>query len=296
MAKASIKYVQLRKKNGVRIISLEEMTKDFYLEHQQDIYCPNPECDANIEYCSGKRLTYFRSKKSIVDGEQVIEQHIEGCEYGIEHDSSHEPRTKYDSSIVVGLTEKHLKNSLLRAFKKHNDPEFGKPSKNTSDRANKKSKSKIKNNQTIIKGKISLTATTDEDEIKNRAPSLFQRDINDIGPRDFNEVRTVFGQIVEARKENNYFYLEIKMKNGKKGRIYFGEQYRVLNEVQYGQLGFYEDYLSIRKKSSEEIYGSFVGEIKKDEYDVSVYVSRYDSVCIDEKFHYDILRVVQSHR
>lgn len=293
MSKEKILSVQLRKENEVRDIPLDQMTKKFYAENQEFIFCPNPSCEANIEYCSGKERTFYRSKRSIVEGVEIIDQHIEGCRYGIDHEGVFAPRPQYDPSIQVGLSEKHLKDSLMRAFKKHKDPEFGKP-KNSS-KGGRKSRSNIglNNGETVIKGKINLSSINDNDETVKREPSLFQRNINDIGPRDFGEVRTVFGKIQNMEREEGYFTIKLEMDNGKSGRVFFGEQFRVLNAVQFPQLDAYKTYFELLKRKNDEIYGSFVGEIVKDDYDVSVYVSQHLGVCIDEKYHYDILRAIQ---
>lgn len=293
MSKEPIRHIQFRKGNVLKEISIEEMTKSFYLENQEYIFCPNSACNANIEYCSGPKLTFFRSKRSIVNGVKIIAQHIEVCRYGIDHDAEFVPRTKYDPSIQVGLSGKHIKDSLMRPFKKHKDPEFGKPN-NKKPKSKKKSKSRIgvDGKQIVIKGKISLTQTSGEEESKTRESILFQRNINDIGTRDFGEVRTVFGQIVDINRADNHYSIELSMEGGKKGRVYFGEQFRVLNEVQFSQLDAYMSYYKKMENKNKAVYGSFIGEIVKDKYDVSVYVSMYTGICIDEKYHYDILRAI----
>ncbi len=295
MSKEPIRVVQLRKNDEIREIPLDEMTKEFFAENHEHIFCPNPECDANIEYCSGDKLTFYRSKRSIVNGVEIIDQHIEGCRYGIDHDGVFEPRAQYDASIQVGLSEKHLKNSLMRAFKKHNDPEFGKPKNRPKSKSKTRTSIGLDNGETIVKGKINV-GIIDNDETSKREPTLFQRNINDIGPRDYGEVRTVFGKILSMNKANGYFAIELDMEQGRKGRVYFGEQFRVLNEVQYSQLDAYKTYFEMKDNKVHEMYGSFVGEIVKDEYDVSVYVSQHLGVCIDEKYHYDILKSIQRYK
>ncbi len=77
MANEKIRVVFFKKEEILKEIPLESMTKEFYQENSEYLYCPNQNCNANIEYCEGKRHKYFRTAKSKVVGESIVERHID---------------------------------------------------------------------------------------------------------------------------------------------------------------------------------------------------------------------------
>jgi hypothetical protein len=273
------------------------MTREFFEDNRDYLFCPNSECNAKIEYCSGNKRTFFRTAKAIVNGEEVIERHIEHCSYGLDHDQTSSPHIIYDPSLEVEISDKHLHDSLKRAFKKHKDPEFGK--KNPSDKS-KGVKSNRKSNDIEVRGKATISSSTNTAEATStREPRINQRNVDDIKPRDYGEVVTVFGKIIAVHEFDNYYSLELETKDNKKARVFFGEQYKVNNAVQYEQLIYYKPFVESFFNNGVDCYGSFTGQIVNETdkgYEISVYISKYQAICIQENFHYQIYNQFNSKK
>ncbi len=278
------------RKDGVKEeISLENMTKQFYNQYREFIFCPNPDCDAKIEFAEGPKRKFLRTKKSIVNGEEIIEQHDENCLYAIMHDRTLGSRRRYDASILVGISDKHRDRALRRAFRKLKDPDFGKRENQAASERRKSKRSKV-DEELPLRGKLSLITPVNDDGKSPKESPLFQRNINEIGESDFGEVRTVSGFMADFVEEENYKYIILENDIEKNARVFFGEYFRANNnEVQYGQLKFYKQYFEEKKQNGEEVAVACIGEIKKDDYDISVVINNYKDIYIDELTHYQLI-------
>ncbi len=250
----SIRQATIRKADPIEIIALENMTKELYHVIQNYLYCPNLQCNARIEYASGDKRTFFRTKRSIVNGENIIEQHITDCPYSVEHEDELTRRKKYDPSIYVGISDKHIDDALSRAYKKHIDPNYGKK-KNIGDNTTKsRSRQSKQDDSSGIRGKASLTVAIEDNEKKPKEPSIFHRNINDINEKDYGTVRTVSGEMIDFIITDKYKYITVKMDDGRSGRMYFGELFQVNNEVQYRQIDAYKSYLDKQKQGGKNVF------------------------------------------
>lgn len=286
MSSLSILDATIRHGEKIEHIDLEHMTKDLFYKVQDNLYCPNPECNARIEYASGPKRTFFRTKRSIVNGEEIQDQHISSCPYFVEHDKNLRNRAKYAPDLYSSISEKHMKQSLVRAHKKYVDPEYGK--KGEISNAKRKSKStQSKQDKNLLRGKATLVVTANEVDKKEREASIFKRDINDITEIDYGQARIVIGEFEEFVIKDDYKYIKLKLKDNRKGRIYFGERFRVENRTQYEQIDNYKLYFEWKK--GKTIIISCFGEITKDDFDISVVMNSYKGILIDLKSHYEML-------
>lgn len=290
----SIKQASVRKDGHIQMIELSAMTDAIYQEVEEHLYCPNLECNARIEFASGKKLTYFRTKRSVVMNEEIIEQHIENCPYFVEHDKELAKRKKYDPNLYVGISDKHLNDALSRAYKKHVDPDYGKKTNIGGNNTKSKSHQSKDDDGATIRGKASLLVPVDENQENKKEPALFQKNINEITDVDYNTVKTVSGEMLDFVIKDNYKYITLKMVNGKKGRIFFGEYFKEHNDVQYEQIDNYKKYIDYQKKIGKDVFVACVGEIIKDDFDISVVMNKYKGIQIDNKKHYQILSYLEA--
>jgi hypothetical protein len=286
----SIKEATIRKGESITVVPLSEMTKKRYRENKEYLFCPKLNCNARIEYASGEKMTYYRTKRSVVNGEEVIEQHIADCPYSVEHDKLGSRTGRFDPNFYMAVSEKHVNDVLKRAYKRYTDPDSGGTEVVNEEPTTKRKSTQSKRDESIVRGKPSLTAVSEDDGTKTKEPSLYQRDINDISERDYGNVRTVTGIMEEIVSRDDYKYIQLKTTDGRSARIYFGEYYRTNNSLQYQQLDFYQQYFDQQKEEGQEVFVACVGDINRDDFDISVGMSNYRYIHIDDKSHYDIIR------
>lgn len=295
MANDKILYVYFKKNNTIKKDYLDDMTKEYYKANREHFFCPNIECGALIEYCEGnKRPPYFRTKKSKVDGEIIFEQHIENCDYGIDHDSKRAPKSIYDPNIGFTVSDKHIKDVLKKANKSHNDPEYGKKNTKKSDTKRNSSNPIIKRTDEVaIRGRAVL-AQQDEEEstIKKREPHLYQKYIDDISEKDYDSVRVVKGNVQEIIIDQNAVTIQLKSNTKESARIYFSEAFKTRYEQNFRDLVHYKSYFEKIRDADEELFIACAGDVRKDNYEVSVYVQAITHLTVNEIFHYDFLRKI----
>ncbi len=288
----SIKTATIRKDGRIEDIDIRDMTKELFFQIRDNVYCPNHNCSAKIEYAEGTKRTFFRTKRSKINGEEIIEQHVEDCPYSVEHENDLKTKGIYDSSTYALLSEKHIKDALKRAYKQYVNPDYGK--KNNTGDVTKKGKSTIskRDSNIIAKGKATLIDPNGELGLDDKEPLLFHKKIDDISEKDIGQTRKVSGIMIDFVHETDYKYIVIQMKDGRKGRVLFGEYYRDNNGPQYSQIDIYETYMKLQNSNMREVYVVSVGEVTKDDYDVSIVMSKYYAIELDGKSHYDILRLM----
>lgn len=292
MAYESIVHVLLKEHGRVKRIELEDMTKSFFRENRENIFCPNELCNAKIEYCEGNKRTFFRTKRSRVEGEYVYEEHVEGCPYGIDHNLGHKPKTIYDPNIGYLIDDNHIKKSLERAFRQHKDPEYGKSKKRSKKRAKEPSNISTVKEEVITRGKgvIGVNEENSTGTENTRQPYLYQRFIDDIGEKDFDNSRLVKGNIIGFVYEDSYISILLETSTNLRARIFFSEQYRVDNPQPYEQIKYYEKYYNEQLALNQKVFIACAGDVKKDNFDISVNVRSYKHINIDGKEHFELLR------
>ena len=278
--------------NGIiKSIDLKDMTKGLYYKCRDILFCPNEDCTARIEFASGSKRTYFRTKRSKVEGEKIIEQHIEGCLYSVEHEKEFGTRGRYDPSIMVRITDKHLNDVLNRAYRNYknsvNKTKGGDINNNGSRTKSRQSK---KDDSFVSRGRAILSDLPEDLDTPEKQPPLYQKDINDIAQIDYGQIRTVHGIMQDFIIEKNYKYITLNTTDGRKGRILFGELYQNINETQYNQIDIYRKYLEEQSQKGEQVFVVCVGEIVRDDFDISVVMYKYNGIKIDGNSHYELLR------
>lgn len=289
----SILSATIRNNGTIELINLQDMTKELFRKYREVLYCPNRDCNARIEFASGPKRTYFRTKRSIVDGTEIIEQHNPDCIYAVEHDNQLGTRGRYDPSILVSISEKHMNDVLKRAYRKYRNRDKDEDDQGNVSKGHTKSKStqSKKDDNVITRGRPTFSILGEDEANPNKQPPLFQRNINEITERDYGQIRTVNGIMEDFVVESNYKYITLKTADGRKGRVLFGEIFNRENNAQYTQIDVYKNYFIEQSKKGNEVFVVCLGEVTRDDYDVSVVMYNYRGINIDGKSHYEILKL-----
>ena len=297
MAAERIVYVWLKDGSKARQIALEEMTKVFFKANKELLYCPNPLCNAKIEYCEGPDRVFFRTKRSKINGEEIIEQHIDDCPFGIEHQSDNGPKVIYDPNIGFLISDSHVLESMKRAYNQYvnsagekGDKEKG--AKGKGKKRNNEVTINTKSEDVVVKGK-GVLGKQDNAEKAPREPNLYQRFIDEISKKDFDNPRLVKGVVCEINYETNSITITLNTADGRTARMHFSEDFKVNNESQFIQMSAYKRYFDFKKSNKQETFIICAGDVKNDSYDVSVQVRSYKHIFIDGMTHYELINFIK---
>lgn len=293
MAAERIEYVLLKDGMSISEINLESMTKAIYKEKKEQLFCPNSLCSAKIEYCEGAVRVYFRTKRSKIDGKEIIEQHIDGCPYGIEHQTEKTPKVIYDPNIGFLISDNHVLESMKRAYNQYIDSANGKVSKGKSNqRKGNKRNNEVNigtnNEDVVVKGK-GVLGKQENTEKSQREPNLYQRFIDDINKKDLGKPRLVKGVVSEINYKPNSITIALNTVDGRTARMHFSEDFKVNNEAQFIQMSAYKHYFDFKKTNNQETFIICAGDVTNDSYDVSVQVRSYSHIFIDGMTHYQLI-------
>lgn len=291
MRRESIEYVLL-KKNGKTIrLDLDEMTKPFYHQNEEYIFCPNDECTANIEYCEGGKLKYFRTLRTKLKGEIVEERHLPDCPFGLMHELKNKPKSIFDPSISYPISDDHIMRSLKRAFQNHKKEVSGQPIKPRKKTKRETYDITKKESSDFLRGKGKITFNEDDEvDTKMTQPFLYQRYVDDLTDADLGNSRMIKGNIKELIYKDNFIAINLESKDDKKVRVYFSEEYRANNPQQYNQIREYERYFKGQTENKEKVFFVCAGDVVKDDFGVSIYAKSYKHILIDGMSHYDIMK------
>lgn len=297
MAAERIEYVWLKDGNKTQQIALEDMTKAFFKANKELLFCPNSLCDAKIEYCEGPNRVFFRTKRSKINGEEIIEQHTENCQYGIEHQSDNGPKVIYDPNRGFLITDKHVLESMKRAYDQHINSAAGKDNKQKGSRGKGNTRDNevninTKSEDVVIKGK-GVLGKQDNAEKSPREPNLYQRYIDDISKKDFNNPRLVKGVVSDINYEINSITITLKTADGRTARMHFSEDFKVNNEAQFIQMSAYKRYFDFKKLNKQETFIICAGDVKNDSFDISVQVRSYSHIFIDGMIHNELIYFIK---
>lgn len=292
-----IEEVTIRE-NGkiIDTIHITQMTKDKFAQIGEKLYCPNPNCNARIEFASGDKLTYFRTKRINHTVDNKDEQHIKGCPYGVEYDKNGKRKVKSSEELLVNITKKHMADCLELAFKRHIDPDYGKKNhykiKNGNSEKSKShktddSKEPIKSGKPSISNGVFIT-----DEEKVRQPPIYQRTFDNLEQKDIDKIFAVNGIIDSIECENKYILIRCKTSDNKRAGIYIGEYFKANNEAQYEQIPNYVRYLEKQRLKGKEVFVACLGDVRNDSelFDIYVVIHGYEYIRLDNLGHFDILR------
>lgn len=295
MAAERIEYVWLKDGTRTSQIALEAMTKVFFKANKELLFCPNPLCNAKIEYCEGPDRVFFRTKRSKINGEEIIEQHTENCPFGIEHQSDNGPKVIYDPNRGFLISDNHVLESMKRAYNQHVNYANGNKEKGTKGKGKKRNNEvsiNTKNEDVVIKGK-GVLGKQDNAEKAPREPNLYQRYIDDISKKDFDNPRLVKGVVSDINYEINSITITLITADGRTARMHFSEDFKVNNESQFIQMSAYKRYFDFKKSNKQETFIICAGDVKKDSYDISVQVRSYTHISIDGMTHSELINFIK---
>lgn len=287
----------IRKDGNIREISIEQMSEQLYIENKAYLFCANPNCNARIVYVNTKaknRYPHFRTRRyKQGENSEVIEQHVENCNYAVERSEIDIYRAKGDKSVIVQLSPKHIKDSLKRASRQ-SKIEDGTLTVSTRKTTRKKSPSRRSRvDETSIRGGTADFRTSLDEEQKNKEPRIPHCNADNIAEKYYGKSIIIRGEIervVLAGEENSkYPYILLKSKEEKLTRILFSEYYQVHNEVQYNQIKYYKKYCEEVKKSGKKVSVACAGEVIKDDFLFSIIMISYEFIVINDLSHYEII-------
>jgi hypothetical protein len=294
MAAERIEYVWLKDGTRASQIALETMTKVFFKANKELIYCPNPLCNANIEYCEGPNRVFFRTKRSKINGEEIIEQHIEDCPFGIEHQSDNGPKVIYDPNIGFLISDNHVLESMKRAYNQYVENGKGDKEKGNKGKGKKRNNEvniNTKSEDVVVKGK-GVLGKQDNAEKAPREPNLYQRFIDDISKKDFGNPRLVKGVVSGINYELNSITITLNTADGRTARMHFSEDFKVNNESQFIQMGAYKRFFDFKNLNKQEAFIICAGDVTNDNYDISVQVRSYTHIFIDGMTHNELINFI----
>jgi len=282
------------KKDGIeKRVGISDMADGNYKNiYNGYLFCPEPNCNAQLRFVSGNKRIYFRTKKvRIIDG-KIIDEHIKLCPNSVEHDAQIRATRRRDSKLSINLTAEHMKRVLHNAYNNQFEPEKNKKKIKPHMRTTKRpiAVNKIDDSLKPI-GKIG----TDVDTTLNRSkkqPSIFSKSINDISERDYLDVQCVYGSVKEMILSGPYPYITLQTKDNKKARILFSEAFGVNNPAILKNIQIYKEYSDIIKHGGLDPFVCCIGEITKDDYDISVVFGDHRALQINKKGYYDIVNLI----
>lgn len=295
MPKDRIEYVLEKKGKSVIRIYLKDIDKKYYHEHKEELFCPNELCDAHMEYCHGPKRAFFRTKRSKVENEVIIEEHTLDCPYGIDHEAIKRPKSIFDPTYSSFVSDEHIERGLRRIFNQYKN-------ENTSDNNVEKKAAKRKKvkkpittseSGTVIKGKATIASpgeVNSDEESRTYEPKMYQVFVDDIQEKHFNDSWYVKGFVTDIVLGKDVVSINLKTVDGRTARMFFGELFHDYNEAQFLQLRYYKDYFDKQNKLNIPIFIICGGEVKEDEYNISIYIKSYKHILIDGMTHYGILR------
>lgn len=284
------------RKNGIeKIITLSEITKEKYeKEYKGYLYCPNPDCTARIIFASGDKRTYFRTWRiKLIDKNEIVDQHIPGCQYYVERELEERVIARNDPNLYYKLSSNHKRNVLRRAYDYEFNAEKFKKTKNDDEKSHKRASSKSRIDRTIqARGRAGL-GSDGAVEGAEREPPVYRKQIDDISDADSDSVHCVTGYVNDLVYDN-YYYFTFVTRDGRNARILISEAFAVNNPTQYDNIGIYKKYIDFRKKNGIKPFVCCIGKITKDEYGISIIPEEYVDIELDRKGYYGILNEINN--
>lgn len=282
----------IRKNGEIREITIDEINKEYYNDNSEFLFCANRNCNAKIGYSEGPERRFFHTMPPHKNGNEITEQHITNCPYEIFRKKSNSSGVGGDGTTPVGITLEQRARALETGYRKALDPEYGKKKNSSKSKKNVVTK-KDPDDKDEVKGKpTTRIVKTDDEGKKTRAKSLFQRDINEVGDSDYNQIRTVHGIMSSYAIGDNFKSITFYTHKGIKARVFFGEFFKVNYESQYNQIDYYFEYFDRAKAKGEDVIVVCIGDITKDDYDISIVVSDYHDISLNHKKHYEIFNII----
>lgn len=284
-----------RKDGAEKKVGLSDMKDGNYRNiYNGYLFCPEPNCNAQLRFVSGDKRTYFRTKRVKIVGGKIIDEHIEDCPHSVKHEAKVRATRRRDSKLIVGLTAEHIKRVLHNVYNKQVEPERIKKKIKAQGETVKPKKpipeSRIDDSLSPL-GKIGTHVDTSFERGKKQPP-IYSKSINDISERDYLDVQCVYGLVKDMILDGPYPYIILQTKDNKKARIKFSEAFGVNNQAILENIIIYKEYIDLIKHDGLNPFVCCIGEITKDDYGISVVFEDHRALQINKKGYYDIVRLM----
>ncbi|MDO0823318.1 hypothetical protein [Desulfosporosinus nitroreducens] len=272
------------------IVLLSQMNESVYQnKYKGFLFCPNKECKARIVFATGEKRTYFRTWKSKVVNEEIMDEHIEDCPYFVEHNLVDKPLRRRDESLLYKLSSDHINRVLKKSFDRQFNPSKLQNRGKSKD-GEKGASSRVRSERRQVpQGSAGLGSDGALDKAE-REPSVFTKSVDDIIEADYGTVQCVDGFADKLIFGNDYPYILLTTKNDKKARIVFTEAFAANNDAQYKNLVVYEKYIDYLSENEPKPFCSCIGKVTKDNFGVTVNIEDYIALRINNKNYYQIIR------
>lgn len=278
-------------RNGeiAKVFDLEEMNEELYEKISKHLYCPNPNCNARIQYVSGAKISpYYRTwKATIVDGD-IKSQHIKDCQYSVEYEMAQKELQKKNSVKLALIDDNHIKRVLQRTYE--NTVTSSNSNRKNKYKGNEKRKSSTRKSK-IGKKTIMSQAGLMSDGAKKtkRQPNIYKAHIDDLESSSYDTIKCVFGNVKNIIVDTKYPQIEFITKNNKNARILINEAFKVNYSAIYDNINVFKWYFEKQKNENLDVFCTCVGKITKDDYEISIIWENANGLRFDNKSYYEIV-------
>lgn len=279
-------------KNGVETtINISDVTENLYQEKYRGyLFCPNAKCNAKVIFAHSDVVKkHFRTYPARVKDGEPHSQHIEGCTYSVDHDLMEQERKRRDPNYKIAISSKHMYAKLKTVNDDIVNPRAA--IKEQSEAVSKKqssSKSKGSSKPSVGVAGVMVDGTS---ESTDREPSVYHRSVNILGDRDYFYTRAVDGYIDSIVFGNDYTYINLRRNDHKKARVLFSEAFRVNSPGV--DISVYKKYIDNCQKNNN-ILLVCIGDIRKDDYEISIVIDTWEALMINGKRYYEIVNDLQN--
>jgi len=274
-------------------INLSDLTETEYQEKYRGyLFCPNPNCSAKVIFAYSDLVkNHFRTYPVRSKEGELLSQHIADCEYSVEHELAEQERRRRDPNYKIAISSKHMQEKLKSVHDNLiNPPKPQKeiePSSPLPKRPSSKSKINVARPATGVAGLTSNGAI----EGTGREPSVYHKSVNALGDRDYFYIRAVDGYIQDMVLGEDYTYINLIRSDSKKARVLFSEAFTVNSPGVDTML--FKNYIDIYKKKGKNIPLVCIGDVRKDDYEISIVIDSWEALMVNGKRYYGIANELQ---
>ncbi|WP_026881467.1 hypothetical protein [Clostridium akagii] len=268
----------LYKQNNIEInINAKNLTRVLYFsKYKSHLYCKEKDCSAELNFVDGKNGSkFFRTNAST--------NHKFGCPSEVGHNERTIENKKKQYENRINITNKHMNNTLERAFNK-----FINDSIDKGDGIHKK---KYSNPQSVKgnNGNYSPELFNDGVDSIVRGPNISTIIYSNIEKNDEGEIRCVIGYVnnMQLMERHGYMNLTPKMENSVK--VHFAEYFVVNNESEFYNMTIVNKYIKLMKSKEEKVVCCCIGRIKYAKIGINIILDRYQGFILNGMGFYQIL-------
>ena len=92
--------------------------------------------------------------------------------------------------------------------------------------------------------------------------------------------------------DGEYPYINFVTNDGRKARILFSEAFSVNSPAVYQNIRVYKSYIDLRNQEGNSPFVACIGKITKDNFEISIVLESSETINIDKKNFYKILREI----